>query len=99
MADGFPIGKNSFVDYVLIFSGKKYWAWEIKGVRSHVDLAAQGPQIKQLFQKDVKILGEDKAADQSLQYFHPCYLFMGEQNAIESLSNSNQNDGSGAAQS
>jgi len=40
MADGFPIGKNSFVDYVLIFSGKKYWAWEIKGVRSHVDLAA-----------------------------------------------------------
>jgi hypothetical protein len=34
MVEELPIGKNTVIDYLLIFRDNMYWAWEIKGVRS-----------------------------------------------------------------
>lgn len=43
MTDELPIGKHAFIDYVLIFRDKQYYIWEVKNVRSHIDLASNGP--------------------------------------------------------
>jgi len=38
-------------------SSKKWWLWEVKGIRSVGEMASQGPQVRELIQSEIKIDG------------------------------------------
>ena len=57
MSDEIEIGQRPLVDYVVMVSNKKWWLWEVKGIRSVGEMASQGPQVRELIQSEIKIDG------------------------------------------
>lgn len=49
MADEIPVGKNSYIDYIILFRANKYWVWEVQNIRSCQDMTAHGPSVNLMF--------------------------------------------------